>query len=488
MSALINRLSERNVIIIGILFSLLNVGFVVTENFWGLLLPLGLALVAAIVLALDKVLLFLVFSTPLSIFYFNPNLHVGFTLPTEPILFGIMILFFVKLLYEGRFAPEVVWHPISVVILINLFWILFTSFSSTLPFVSFKFFVARVWFITVFFYLMSQLMRRRRNLKLFFWLYMIPLAAVVIYTMYVHSQHGFTKETSTWVMFPFFKEHTSYGAVLAMYIPVAFVFTFVAQHGLNNRIMAFIIFAILLVGVIFSFTRAAWVSLAVALVAMVLIIFKVRKEILALMVVAGLAVLWYHRSDLLERFEKNEQVSSDNLTEHVESISNISTDASNLERVNRWKSAFRMFEERPWLGHGPGTYMFLYAPYQKPHEKTIISTNAGDMGNAHSEYIGPLAESGFIGMLSVFAIVAVTMIYGIRVYYRLEDRELKYIALAAILGLITYWTHGFLNNFLEMDKAACPVWGFSALLVVLDRYGDELSAQRLGGRTGGTSN
>lgn len=477
MSSLSNRLTQRNVIIIGILFSLLNLLFIVTENFWGLLLPLGFALVAAIILSLDKVLLFLVFSTPLSIFYFNPELHVGFTLPTEPILFGIMLLFFVKILYEGGFAPEVVWHPISLAILFNLLWILITSISSELPFVSFKFFIARVWFVSVFFYLISQLMRRRRNLKLFFWLYMIPLAAVVIYTMFVHAQHGFTKDASTWVMFPFFKEHTSYGAVLAMYVPVAFVFAFVLRHGLNNRILGFIIFSILMVGVIFSFTRAAWVSLVVALIAMLLIVFRVRKEILAILAISMMSVLWYHKDDLLNRFEKNEQVSSDNLTEHVESISNISTDASNLERVNRWKSAFRMFSERPWLGHGPGTYMFLYAPYQKPFEKTIISTNAGDMGNAHSEYIGPLAETGLPGMLSVLILVVVTIVYGVRVFYKTRDHELRYIALAALLGLITYWTHGFLNNFLEMDKAACPVWGFSALLVVLDRYSVEKNPQ-----------
>ena len=122
------------------------------------------------------------------------------------------------------------------------------------------------------------------------------------------------------------------------------------------------------------------------------------------------------------------------------------------------------------VGFGPGTYMFLYAPYQKPHEKTIISTNAGDLGNAHSEYIGPLAESGVLGFISIALIVWFSMTTGIRVYYKLEDRNLKIIALMLLMGLITYWTHGFLNNFLDMDKAALPVWGFSAALVVFDRY------------------
>jgi putative inorganic carbon (HCO3(-)) transporter len=35
---------------------------------------------------------------------------------------------------------------------------------------------------------------------------------------------------------------------------------------------------------------------------------------------------------------------------------------------------------------------------------------------------------------------------------------------------MTYWTHGFLNNFLDMDKASLPVWGFTALIVYFDQY------------------
>ncbi|WP_417592505.1 O-antigen ligase family protein [Owenweeksia hongkongensis] len=465
--------NSKTVITIGVLFSLLNVVFIATENFWGLLLPFGLALIAAIVLALDKVLLFLVFATPLSIFYYNPDLHVGFTLPTEPITFGVMLLFFFKLLYEGGFDTKIIRHPLTIAILFYLFWIFFTSFSSQMPFVSFKVFLSRLWFISVFYFLMSQLFKKYKNIRYFFWLYMIPLSMVVIYTLYIHGQHGFTKDTSTWVMFPFFKEHTSYGAVLAMYVPIAFAFAFLLKQNLNLRVVAGFIFLILFVGVILSFTRAAWLSLILALGVMVLVLLKVRKSTLVAMTLVALGGVWYMWGDIMQKFEKNDQVSSDNLTEHVESISNVSTDASNMERVNRWKSALRMFEERPWLGHGPGTYMFLYAPYQKPYEKTIISTNAGDMGNAHSEYIGPLAESGFIGALSVLVIVAISIVTGVKVYYKMPTRELKIIAMATLMGLITYWTHGFLNSFLEMDKAACPVWGFSALLVVLDQYFSE---------------
>jgi hypothetical protein len=40
----------------------------------------------------------------------------------------------------------------------------------------------------------------------------------------------------------------------------------------------------------------------------------------------------------------------------------------------------------------------------------------------------------------------------------------------ALLGLITYFSHGVLNNFLDTDKLSVPVWGFIAILVALDVY------------------
>ena len=470
MSALSWYKENRLIIGAGLLTGLLNLIFIITENFWGLMIPFAIATMALVVLALDKVLLFLIFSTPLSIFYYNERLGLGFNLPTEPLLFGIMLLFIFKLLYRGSFDRKVAFHPISVIILLQIFWMLITSITSEMPLVSFKFLLARIWFVSVFFYLFSQLFRQRINLFRSIWLYIIPLAGVVIYTMVIHAQWGFTRDASTWVMFPFFKEHTSYGAVLAMYIPAAFVFTFLLKQDLNLRFFAGLLFVILILGVIFSFTRAAWVSLAIAQIAAILIVIKTPRPVFALMVLLFLGTVYYFKDDLLQRFEKNESTSSDNLTEHVESISNISTDPSNMERINRWKSAFRMFAERPVTGFGPGTYMFLYAPFQKPYEKTIISTNAGDLGNAHSEYIGPLAESGLPALFLVLALVFYSILTGIRTYHRLSDPNLKWLALALLMGLITYWSHGFLNNFLEMDKASLPVWSFTAALIVLQQH------------------
>jgi hypothetical protein len=47
-----------------------------------------------------------------------------------------------------------------------------------------------------------------------------------------------------------------------------------------------------------------------------------------------------------------------------------------------------------------------------------------------------------------------------------------------VVGLISYYIHGFLNNFLDTDKASVPVWGFMAILVALRLYHYNIPAKK----------
>ena len=38
-----------------------------------------------------------------------------------------------------------------------------------------------------------------------------------------------------------------------------------------------------------------------------------------------------------------------------------------------------------------------------------------------------------------------------------------------ILSLSTYFIHAFLNNFLDTDKAAVPIWGICAMVIALEK-------------------
>ena len=45
---------------------------------------------------------------------------------------------------------------------------------------------------------------------------------------------------------------------------------------------------------------------------------------------------------------------------------------------------------------------------------------------------------------------------------------MKLLMICMFLGLVTYFIHGILNNYLDTDKATVPVWGMTAAIVMLD--------------------
>jgi O-antigen ligase len=201
-----------------------------------------------------------------------------------------------------------------------------------------------------------------------------------------------------------------------------------------------------------------------------IILFRIKFKWILLTLTIFASIFFLFQNEIWDRLSKNKQDSSANFIEHLQSISNITTDDSNLERINRWQSAIRMFRDRPFFGFGPATYQFEYAPYQNANEKTLISTNAGDKGNAHSEYIGPLAESGVLGMVFVLCVFIATVVTALNVYRRAHNKEIKMLAIAVLLGLVTYFIHGTMNDFLDTDKASVPFWGFVGIIVALDIY------------------
>lgn len=453
---------------VSFVYLVLNAFCIANEFFWLNLLPPMLLMIYMAVTRLDKLILFSVFLVPLSVNLASNEIHLGVSLPVEPLLAGILLLYVVRLLYNIKVNRELLRHPVTIAILINLSWIFITSMTSQLPVVSFKFLLARLWFVVPFFFIGYYMFADFKNMRRFIWLYIIPLTIVIGYTLYMHSLYGFAEDPAHWVMSPFYNDHTAYGAALAMFFPALIAFTFHSNYSNNVRIIAGLLLGVFVVALILSFTRAAWVSLAAAFAFYLVLYFKISWKYIVGLIVLVIVYLIFSWSDIMMSLERNRQDTSDDLAEHLESISNISTDASNLERINRWNSAFRMFADKPILGFGPGTYSFKYAPYQLSNEKTIVSTNAGDMGNAHSEYIGPLAESGVLGMLSFLGIVVTIIITGWRLYLRMSKGPERAVILSVLMGLVTYFVHGSLNNFLDTDKASVPFWAFAAMLVAAD--------------------
>ncbi|MBE0637639.1 MAG: O-antigen ligase family protein [Bacteroidales bacterium] len=455
---------------ISVLFIFLNIMLILKDFYWFLLVPLLLVIVLLYIFSMDKVLLLITFFTPLSIYLVHSEFNLGVSLPAEPLMFGVLIIFVLKIIAGYGFDRKILRHPLSLAVMANLAWIFVTTLTSELPAVSAKFLVARLWFVVPFFFVGVVLFKKFSNTKRFIWLYLFGLLIVVIYTTIRHAGLGFTERAGSWAVKPFYNDHTAYGAIIAMFIPFVVAFIFDKSYKFSVRMSSLFVLVLLLTGILLSYSRAAWISVAVGFAVYLIILTKIKFKYLLGIFIVLLISLFSFQQQILETLERNRQDSSADLIEHVQSIYNISSDASNLERINRWQAGIRMFEERPVVGWGPGTYQFLYAPFQRSKEKTIISTNLGDMGNAHSEYIGPLAEQGILGMLTMVMVVIIAIYTAFKVMRLTTDREVRMMSLTAAIALITYFVHGFLNNFLDTDKASVPIWGFLAMILALDIY------------------
>lgn len=421
---------------------------------------------------LQSLLFLLAFVTPLSVtlkelgYYGSVNL----SLPAEPLMAGLMLLYFLHKVYTNQHDRRINTHPLTIIIYIQLFWIFVTMLASEDILISLKFLISRCWFLFSCYFLANYLFKNKSNIVPFLSAYIASLAIVCFYTIFTHSKYGFDHKSADWVMSPFYNDHTAYGAALAMFIPVLVAFLYMSNINRFNKMLY--LFALILFGVAItlSYARAAWLGVAVALAVYVTLVLKFNFKVLITVLFTIGVLMFSFQDDILIALGRNNTDAEEGFLNNIESVSNISTDASNLERLNRWSCAVRMWEDMPVFGWGPGTYMFMYAPYQLSSQKTVISTNFGTNGNAHSEYLGPLAEEGLPGLLIVLVLLFYTFNFGYRLHKEIKDRNTRILGTGVFLGLVTYFIHGFINNFLDTDKLSLPFWSFLSIMLCIDLF------------------
>jgi len=425
----------------GIAYAVLSCYFIWQDQIWYTLFPFALIAVYYAIYQTEWAFLSLALFTPLSINIEEYTQSFGLFIPTEPLLFGFMLLL-ILMQIQRPIVPKALWkNPLIWAISFYLFWVFVTSISSSDPVASLKFLLARLWFLIPMLLLGTYVFRDKINISRFFWLFSIGMIVAITYTLIVHAGYRFGEKESHWVMWPFFKDHTIYGAIVALVIPLIFGLYFSKKHTplIQATLLAFM--GISLLGLYFSYTRAAWLSIIAALGVWALIRFNVKFSILAAVAAFAGAVLFFSWDSIQMELERNKsEHTTEEFGERLQSATNVSTDASNLERINRWSCAIAMFED------------------------------FGNLGNAHSEFLGPLAEMGLIGLLSICLIIAAIFYKAITLYNRwpAEDKEIRVLLIAMILSLTTYFVHGVLNNFLDTDKAAVPIWGMCAMIMALE--------------------
>lgn len=390
----------------------------------------------------------------------------------------IFLLFWLALpLWHGlpsRFA-KVLQHPISILLMLEVAAYAFSTLTSSMVLVSLKRFILHSIYIFGAFFLFTNVFAHRQSIIKMIYSLSVGLFPVLISAMIFLAGYGFNSEVAPEGPRPFFSDHTEFGAFASLLFPIHFVLCWHGKdigHPFKNWQKTLLVISLL--AVIFSFSRAVWASMAAVFLLYALIRMGLRFRQLIFIIAIGCTVLYSYSDELYQVVLQNEaQSSQQEVLEQLKSVGNVKTDVSNLERINRWKSAIAMFQERPLLGFGPGTYQFQYAPYQELRDKTVISTNFGDAGNAHSEYLMYLSETGILGFLTFMGICFYILYLGFKIYRKAADSQSRFLALGLLLSFAGLLVHSLFNSFLETDKIGLLFYMFLAALVALDIQNSE---------------
>jgi putative inorganic carbon (hco3(-)) transporter len=415
----------------------------------------------------------IVFLMPLSVNdpkFFGP--FAGITFPTDLLAIAILGIVTIKYLSEPNVFAPFRRNPIVMVVALNLLWTIFTCVATTMPLVSWKYFAATLWMAGGFFYMPLLLFQRTGTIFRYFQLTTIAFSLAFVTVMVLFLSTGRNPFGLRFNPSPFFVDHTVFGAFLAMWIPILGLLSFAGDIPHRERWMARVGLLVCCLGLFFSYSRGAWASCIAALVVMVVVLLgRWAGRLLLPGMMLGLllgTLVWYGNIYQDKNATNNDAVSRKNLSEHIRSITNFKTDDSNRERVNRWKCAWRMFLEKPAFGWGPGTYTFEYAAFQTSQSRTKVSTNRGDNGSAHNEWLLSLSEKGLMGALLLTCLFAVPLYCGLRGYHIASRRNTRLLYLGTTFSLITYDIHAFVNNFMDQDKVGGSYFALMAVIAVLD--------------------
>lgn len=382
--------------------------------------------------------------------------------PAEIIL-GILALSAPLFLRKADIQELLSRHPLPAL------WIL--SFVPALVFsdmamVSVKYTVVQACYVLVCFYLLIHIAAGRGAFMERLWvMYALALLPVGIWAGWLFAGYQYNPVTIPGIFKPFLNDHTLFGGTCAA-LAVAF-----GTLGTLRKQAGYTLAALVLIAAtVFSGSRAAMLSLLVLPLVLLLGFSTFWRKLIptaAIVLLALLAVGWTQVEDYFRENMPPPTTIGDNVVDRLKSGTNTRSDVSNLERLNRWHAALGMWRERPHHGFGPGTYQFVYVPYQSPafeNRLTVYNPERppeGSGGTAHSELLLQLSENGWPSTL-VFIALLLRYLWLFGRY----GRATRPLLCAAAAGLFSYYIHMMFNNFLSTASFAFLFWSMAAAVEI----------------------
>ncbi|MGH2719020.1 MAG: O-antigen ligase family protein [Actinomycetota bacterium] len=156
------------------------------------------------------------------------------------------------------------------------------------------------------------------------------------------------------------------------------------------------------------------------------------------------------------------------------------------ERSWYWIDALRIFKHHPVFGTGPDTYYANYPHFRLPQDGAKLALTITD--KPHNIFLEYAADSGFLGIGTYLAMMALGLWFGYRRVRKLDGNAR--LLLTAFLGMmVAYLAQGFFS--IDIPPLAVLGWVSLACVAVLADPGgifqrEAIEAERLSRAKGGT--
>ncbi len=411
---------------------------------------------------------------PFSIHLEFNGVSLSTSVPDEPIMWMFTGLLAILLAANPKLLPEWWWrNPIVLIVAFQYLWLIIAVIYTREPLVSAKFLAAKTWFLASFFVLPVLIFSEKKDFKIAFKVFLIPVIITILAIIYRHSQYNFNFRKVERAISPIYYNHVEYSSVISMLFPilcVAFVLTKGAKIWLRIIALALILF--FLPVIYLTYARAAMVAVVFAMAVWVAIRMRIANLVMpvffaTIILLVGFMVNNNKYIDFRPNYERTYM--HGNFTSHM-----IATfrgqDMSSMERLYRWIAAVRMSKDEPITGYGPNSFYEYYKPYAVSSFRTYVSRNV-ERSTTHNYFLLMLVEQGWPAMILYGILVMMVFARGQMIYHRFKGRDRFYQYVT--LGVVMMFAVGFINNFfselIETHKVGAMFYICLALLVILDR-------------------
>ncbi len=385
---------------------------------------------------------------------FSVELQIGsttrLTIPTEILVPILFLAYGISVIRDGKISYRT--SQLNVAVIIMYVVMVYSLRYSFEPTSTLKAIIRDTGYIGAGYFLIPQYIRSEKQIKHLLYGCLGIHTLLVLYGFITQIIGGFHIYGE--IAAPFFVEHCIYAA----YITISFAFVlpfYLTEDDEKHRFWLGIITALFGAAILLTFVRAAWISVF-ALLLFYLFQFRNRKsaiDLILLMIVCSLlglviAVTTDIGGLILQRLDT---ITETNYT-------------ANLDRIDRWVVAWKIWIYNPILGVGWGAYPDHYFKYANQSSaffdayfNSIPYSSAFRMG-AHNIYLELLAEVGVVGLLAYLLVIYIFFRRAVILQHKIKSDFQRVFLIGAQGAIITYLVHAFVNNLGPSDKLGITFW------------------------------